>query len=315
MVLSVPDKPWSTIGVDFIVKLPISDGFDSVMVVVDHFSKSAHFIPAKETWSAQDLASAFVSNIFKLHGLPDKIISDRGTVFMSKFWSSVLDHLRISPAPSTAFHPQTDGQVERINAILEDYLRHFVSMEQNDWACWLAIAEFLYNNTTSSSTKFSPFFAIHGYHPRYNSLVASSGIPSADQFISHIQDIQLQLQENLKTAKENQARFYNKGRRVDVQYNPGDLVWLSRKFIKTRRQISKLDVRRLGPFRVRKMIGKNTVELELTKEFSRLHPVFNVALLMPFLTEDNGPTVLPPVFKGDLIDDFIDWVSVSCIMD
>lgn len=313
--LPVPDRPWSTIGVDFIVKLPISEGFDSVMVVVDHFSKMSHFIPAKETWSAQDLAKSFISHVFKLHGLPDKIVSDRGTIFMSQFWSSVLDQLQIQPAPSTAFHPQTDGQVERINAILEDYLRHFVSKNQDDWSRWLAMAEFSYNNTPSSSTKFSPFFAVHGYHPRFNSLVASSSVPAADAFIYKLQDIQSQLQGNLTKAKEAQSRFYNKGRRVNVIYNPGDWVWLSRKHIKTRRQILKLDVRRLGPFRVRQMVGKNAAELELSKEFSRLHPVFNMALLMPFFPQDEQVTLVSSTADDILINDFVDWAAVSYIMD
>lgn len=190
MPLPVPDRPWSKIGVDFIVKLPISKGFDSVMVVVDHFSKTAHFIPANETWKADKLAEAFITNVFKLHGLPDAIISDCGTTFMSHFWMSVLDQLQIKPSPSTAFHPQKDGQVERINALLEDYLRHYVSQEQDDWAFWLPIAEFSYNNSPSASTKFSPFFAVHGFHPRFNSFVASSGIPAADKFMSHLQNIQ-----------------------------------------------------------------------------------------------------------------------------
>lgn len=247
MPLPIPERPWSIIGVDFIVKLPISKGFDSIMVVVDHFSKTSHFIPANETWTADKLAESFISNVFKLHGLPDKIVSDRGTTFMLNFWTSVLSQLRISPAPSTAFHPQTDGQVERINAVLEDYLRHFVSTDQNDWVNWLPMAEFSYNNTPSSSTKFSPFFAVHGYHPPYNSLVASSGIPAADMFISHLQDIQEDLKNNLSAAKEAQSRFYNKDKRVDIVYSPGDLVWLSRRHIKTRRPNSKLDVRRLGP--------------------------------------------------------------------
>lgn len=242
MPLPIPDKPWAVIGVYFIVKLPVSQGFDSVMVVVDHYSKISHFIPTKETWSAKDLANTFITHVFRLHGLPEKTVSDRGTTFMSLFWSSVLAQLCISPAPSTAFHPQTDGQVERINALLEDYLRHFVSSNQDDWSMWLAMAEFSYNNTPSSSTKFSPFFAIQGYHPRYNSLVASSGVPTADLFIAHLQEIQTQLQDNLVKAKDAQSRFYNKNRRIDVTYNPGDLVWLSRRHIKTRRPNSKLDV-------------------------------------------------------------------------
>lgn len=282
--LPIPDRPWSNIGVDFIVKLPVSNGFDSVMVVVDHFSKASHFIPAKETCSAGEMALSFIKEIFRLHGLQDKIFSDRGTLFMSKFWTSVLAHLGIKSTPSTAFHPQTDGQVERINALLEDYLRHFCAEEQDDWAKWLPIAEFSYNNTASSATKFSPFFTQKGFHPRFNYLVASSGIPAADDFVGHLQRVHSSLEESLTKAKAAQAKFYNKDRRVEVTYKPGDLVWLSRRHIKTKRPNSKLDVRRLGPFSVVRMVGRNAAKLSLPKSYSRLHPVFNVSLLMPFRT-------------------------------
>lgn len=313
--LSVPDRPWSVIGVDFIVKLPCSEGFDSIMVVVDHFSKTSHFVAAKESWNAEQLAKAFISQIFKLHGLPDTIVSDRGTTFMSHFWTSVLRELCINPSPSTAFHPQTDGQVERINAVLEDYLRHFVSAEQNDWTQWLPMAEFSYNNTPSASTGFSPFFATQGHHPRFNSLVASSGIPTADAFVSHLQEIQEQLVDNLKLAKESQSRFYNKNRRVDVSYAPGDLVWLSRRNIKTRRACSKLDVRRIGPFKIKRMIGKNAAELILPAHLSRLHPVFNVSLLMPFVTDDVSQ--VPPLVESTntFLQGLVDWASSTYILD
>lgn len=203
---------------------------------------------------------------------------------MSKFWTSVLAHLGIKSTPSTAFHPQTDGQVERINALLEDYLRHFCAEEQDDWAKWLPIAEFSYNNTASSATKFSPFFTQKGFHPRFNYLVASSGIPAADDFVGHLQRVHSSLEESLTKAKAAQAKFYNKDRRVEVTYKPGDLVWLSRRHIKTKRPNSKLDVRRLGPFSVVRMVGRNAAKLSLPKSYSRLHPVFNVSLLMPFRT-------------------------------
>lgn len=163
MLLPTPDRPWSTIGIDFIVKLPVSGGFDSVMVVVDHYSKYTHFIKAKETWSSIDMANAFIEQIFRLHGLPDKIVSDRVSVFMSLFWKSVCRLLCMKTAPSTAFHPQTDGQVERLNAVLEDYMRHFVCEKQDDWTRWLSFAEFANNNSVSASTGFSPFFCLHRF--------------------------------------------------------------------------------------------------------------------------------------------------------
>lgn len=192
---------------------------------------------------------------------------------------------------------------------------YFVSGNQDDWATWLDMAEFSYNNTPSSSTKFSPFFSLQGYHPRYNLLMASSRLPSADLFITHLQEGQTQLQDNLMKAKAAQSRFYNKDKRIDVSYNPGDLVWLSRRRIKTRRQNSKRDVRRIGPFRVQRMIGKNAAELELTKGFACLHPVFDVSLLMQFLAQeiDNLDDVPPP--KDDFIKSCVDRASISYVSD
>lgn len=234
---------------------------------------------------------------------------------MSKFWSSVLQQLQVSQAPSTAFHPQTDGQVERTNALLEDHLRHFCNEEQNDWVRWLPMAEFAYNNTASSSTKLSPFFAQQGFHPRFNYLVASSGIPEADSFVKHLQLIQSSLVDSLSAAKEAQSRFYNKKRRVEVTYQPGDLVWLSRRNIKTKRASSKLDVRRLGPFPVIRMIGQNAAELALPRVYSRLHPVFNVSLLSPFVPDPQSDiqlSVVPPLTFGEA---FTDWASTRFILD
>ena len=164
--LPVPTRPWSSLSMDFIVKLPKSKGFDSVFVVVCRFTKQAHFIPCKESMSSSDLADLYINNIFKLHGLPDDIESDRGTVFRSKFWLSLLESLKIKSKLSTAFHPQTDGQTERVNQSIEQYLRCYTNFSQDDWSRLLPHAEFAYNNTMSSTTKVSPFFANLGFHPR-----------------------------------------------------------------------------------------------------------------------------------------------------
>lgn len=319
--LPVPSRPWSTVGVDFIVKLPVSDGFDSIMVVVDHFSKASHFIRAKETWSTMQMADSFVDSIFRLHGLPDKIVSDRGTVFVSNFWKAVCSRLGMEVAPSTAFNPQTDGQVERINTILEDYLRHFVSEKQDDWVRWLSLAEFAFNNSASSSTGLSPFFENFGFHPRFDNTVGASRVPKADAFIEHLQVIQGHLQEQLTLAKDRQKKFYDLGKRVDTIYSPGDLVWLSRKFIKTRRPSQKLDFRRIGPFAVVRMIGKNAVELQLSQTFARLHPVFNVSLITPFLQSELNPDFYQKGFSADVLPSDSDavkfltnWIAISHIL-
>lgn len=224
--------------------------------------------------------------------------------------------MSIEIAPSTAFHPQTDGQVERTNAILEDYLRHFVSEKQDDWSKWISLAELSFNNSASSSTGFSPFFANFGFHPRFDLVIQVSRVPHADSFVQMLHDIQGSLIIQLEDAKKRQAKFYNADRIVDVVYLPGDLVWLSRRYIKSRRPSPKLDYRRIGPFHVVRMVGKNAVELQLSAEFSRIHPVFNVSLITPFhqdsTSEVQKEIVLPS--DADAIKCLTNWVAISHIL-
>jgi transposase InsO family protein len=136
-------------------------------VIVDRFTKMAHFVALKEKTAAA-VARQFVNHIWKLHGLPDDIVSDRDTAFTSKFWKEVMTFLCIKQRMSTAFHPQTDGQTERVNQVLEAYLREYCGYEQDDCMELLPLAEYVYNNSFSTATGLSPFYANYGYHPRTN---------------------------------------------------------------------------------------------------------------------------------------------------
>ncbi|MBW0569958.1 hypothetical protein O181_109673 [Austropuccinia psidii MF-1] len=131
---------------DFITQLPLSNTFYSILVVVDSFSKMAIFIPTYGTITALDLAQTFFSHVFYKHGLPVSIVSDRGSLFVSSFWTQFCQQLKISRDLSTAFHPETDGQTEKVNQILAQYLRIYVSYHQDDWHTWLPLAGFAYNN-------------------------------------------------------------------------------------------------------------------------------------------------------------------------
>lgn len=164
--LPTPETPWTSLSMDFIVKLPESGSADSILVVVDRLTKMSHFIPCRETTDAPELAELFLHNIFRLHGLPRDIVSDRGSAFVSKFWRNLLKRLNIDTKLSTAFHPETDGQTERVNQCLEQYLRCYVSFQQDDWIRWIPLAEFQYNNCISTSTQSSPFYSNYGFHPR-----------------------------------------------------------------------------------------------------------------------------------------------------
>ena len=121
-LLEIPKKPWTSISMDFIVDLPPSKGFDSIFVVVDRLTKKAHFVPCNKIVTSEEIARLFIDNVYKYHGLPDDIISNRGTQFTSKFWQSLFKILQVEIKLSSAYHPQIDGQTERVNQVLEQYL-------------------------------------------------------------------------------------------------------------------------------------------------------------------------------------------------
>ena len=163
--LPVAQRPWSSISMDHIEQLPLSGGYDAILVIICRFTKYGLFLPTHTTSTSRDLAILFLAWVFSKHGLPDEIISDRGSRFVSKFWKTVTSKLNIKRKLSTAYHPETDGQTERVNQTLERYLRIYCAYQQNDWHEWLPLAEFSYNNSDHSSTGLSPFMANYGYHP------------------------------------------------------------------------------------------------------------------------------------------------------
>ncbi|MBW0504575.1 hypothetical protein O181_044290 [Austropuccinia psidii MF-1] len=158
---------------DFITQFPLSKSFDSILVAVDRFSKMAIFIPDYGTITALELAQIFISHVFSKHGLPVSIVSDRGSLFVSSFWSNLCQQLKISRDLSAAFHAETDGQTERVNHILEQYLWMYVSYNQDGWHTWIPLAEFAYNNAEDSSKKQSSFFTIYGRNPIFDSIYIS----------------------------------------------------------------------------------------------------------------------------------------------
>ena len=153
--------PWKRISTDFIVKLPVSNGYDSIMVVIDKNTKLDHFIPTNESVNSQDTTKLFLQHVWRYHGTPEEVISDRGPVFVSKFMTRICNLLRIKPSPTITFYPQSDGQTERLNQVLEQFLRMFTTNRQDDWADLLPLAEFAYNNAFHATTDFSPFYATY----------------------------------------------------------------------------------------------------------------------------------------------------------
>jgi len=154
--LGLPSKPWRHISTDFITNLPESSGYTKILVVVDRFTKMAHFIPLSKK-DSPTVAKAYLENVWKYHGFPEDVVSDRDGTFTGQYFTDLYNYLGIKRSMSTAFHPQTDGQTERINQVIEAYLRSYCNYEQNDWAEMLGMAEFAYNNSKHSAMKISPF--------------------------------------------------------------------------------------------------------------------------------------------------------------
>ena len=165
--LDIPERPWQSISMDFITKLPPSHGYDAIWVICDRMTRAAHFIPICESMNAPELARLYLDRIFRHHGFPHSVISDRGSIFVSSFLTNLMSLVGTKMRPSTAYHPQTDGLTERTNQTLKTYLRAYTSYQQDDWVNYLALAEFSFNNRTNSSTQQSPFFANLGYNPDF----------------------------------------------------------------------------------------------------------------------------------------------------
>ncbi|ESK83996.1 hypothetical protein Moror_11546, partial [Moniliophthora roreri MCA 2997] len=269
---------------DFITKLPISQTHDSIWVVCDRFTRAAHFIPCNESITASQLAWTFLDRIFRLHGLPTSIVSDRDKLFISKFWQELMSLLQTDIRTSTAYHPQTDGLTERSNQVLEIYLRSYCSYHQDDWVDYLPLAEFSFNNLENASTQQTPFFANLGYHPTFEPRITErSSVPAAKDLAERLKIIYEELKANLQHAQDAQARFYNKNRKPAPELHKGQLVWLSRRNIKTTCPSQKLDHRKLGPYPIEKRIhDTDAYKLKLPSYLSRLHPVFHVSLLEPY---------------------------------
>jgi len=288
---SIPKKPWAHISADFITKLPLAQGYDSILVVVDQLTKMVHFIPTTEKTSAEGLARLFRDNIWKLHGLPESIILDGGPQFTAGLMRELNQMLGIESKMSTAFHPQTDSQMERVNQELEQYLRMFIDHRQEQWPDWLGMAEFAYNNKVHSSTKTLPFKTNYGQDPRMGFKVRKKGkYKGAEKFIVKIKKIQEEAKAALGKVQKEMKKYVDRKRAEVNEYRVEDLVMLSTKDLKYQmmeRRTEKLMERFVGPYKIKKIISLNTVELELPSTV-KIHPVVNVSRIQRYVGQVEG---------------------------
>ncbi|KAF8755279.1 hypothetical protein RHS01_05375 [Rhizoctonia solani] len=228
--LEVPPFPFHTISYDFITGFPRSNGHDAILVVIDSFSKFGHFIPTSKKVTAKGLADLFVSHVWKLHGLPIKTILDRGTTFTGKFLRALYQRLGIKPLFSSAYHLESDGQTERVNQFIEFYLCSYVAADHSDWATWLPLAEYAYNNAKHASTGKTPFELIYRKNPVMNPSNVPSNVPEADQLADTLANKWKEAKSALRMSKEKMIR--DKG--TTPKYSIGKMVWLDGKNVELR---------------------------------------------------------------------------------
>ncbi|KAJ9512165.1 hypothetical protein QJQ45_012680 [Haematococcus lacustris] len=293
--LPIPNRNWQHVSMDFIGPLPpTSHGYDMVVTVVDKLSKMLHLIPTTATATAPDIAKLFFDHVFKHHGLPEAIVSDRDPKFTSDFWTSLFHLTGTRLLMSSAYHPQTDGQSERANRTVEDMLRPYLNHHKTDWDQHLAAVEFAYNSSTHVGTGFSPFYLNYGHHPRTpeallqppSTLVPS---PAADAFVTTMRSNIDIAKAALQRAVDKQKQQADKHRR-HLEFNVGDKVLLSTATInlKTPSNSAKLQPRYVGPFKVLTKISPVAYKLDLPTTM-RITPTFHISKLRPYLTTSSFP--------------------------
>lgn len=310
--LPIPRRPWVEISMDFITGLPASyyNGreVDSILVIVDRYTKYSLFLPVLVTINAAGLAELFHREVELIFGAPEGIITDRGPVFTSQFWADLCYISKIKRRLSTAFHPQTDGQTERINQIIEHYLRCYIGENQAIWPQLLPQAQYACNNATSSTTGYTPHYALMGYTPEFRLTLEAESykgeVPSAEDRVQKLQEVRRRLAEHWRKAVEAQAKYYNK-RHQPLTLKRGQLVGLATKNLRLKGEKKKLNPRYIGPFRILEAVGRQAYRLALPNQYSRLHNVFPIALLEPWKQRQNqGEETLPMPDLEDEEDEY-----------
>ena len=309
--LDIPERRWESVSMDFITGLPpTKKGNTQIVVYVDRLTKMVHLDALPTNTTAAAVAQNFVRNVFRLHGLPASLITDRDSKFTSHFWAELTRLLGTARHMSTAFRPQSDGQTERVNKVVEDMLRHWVNPEQDNWDTLLDCAEFAINNAYSESIKTTPFRLNYGQNPLTPlNLELESNMPYVRDFVREMKDTLLRAKKAIQAAQERQKAYYDRGRTEQV-FEVGQEVLLASTNLNLKSPgAPKLLPKWVGPFTVLQRVGPLAYELDL-KGTLPVHNVFHTSILKPFYSDGRfQPLPLPIVIEGQ------EWYEVQSVLD
>jgi len=301
--LPIPSVVWADIGLDFVEALPSVHGKTVLLTVVDRFSKYCHFIPLAHPYTAESVAQAFFTDIVRLHGVPQSIVSERDPVFTSAFWSELMRLMGTQLLMSSAFHPQTDGQTEAANRVIVMYLRCFTGDRPRQWLRWLPWAEYIYNTAYQTSLRDTPFRIVYGRDPpsirSYEP--GETRVAAVAQEMEEREAFLADVRYRLEQAQAVHKLHYDKHHRL-VSYQVGDWAWLRlrQRTVASlpRTTAGKLKPRYVGPYRIAELINEVAVRLELPPG-ARLHDVFHIGVLKKFVgAPPTSPPTLPPIIDG-----------------
>ena len=282
--LAIPEAKWQEVSVDFVTDLPTTtSGEDSIMTVVDRATKMVHLIPCKKTTTAGEAARLYWQHVVKLHGVPRAIHTDRGAQFVGRWWREIWTLLGTKLRYGTAYHPQSQGQVERMNAVVSQTLRCLMSdvSDLTSWTTWLPTVEMVVNSLPNRSTGYTPFYLMYGHHPVLPIELLrgdeTTNVETVSKFLTRTQEVWRSARAQMEKAVVAQKQYYDKKHR-DVQFAVGDTVLLSTQNLRLKGIPHKLQRKFCGPYKILEKIGAQAYRLKLPDSW-RIHPVFHVSLL------------------------------------
>ena len=279
--LPVPLRPWHSISIDFIEFLPLSGGYDAICVIIDRASKQVILIACDRFITSAQLAKFFLIHVFAKHRVPSHVTCDHGTEFVSTFFHSLGDLLSMKMHYTSGYHPSADGQTERMNQTLAQYIRMYCAYQQDDWHELLPLTEFALNNALNASTGVTPFFGNKGYHPSITFTDLAVPEPSARDYVYNINSVHEYLRQQITYATERYKEFADRKREPDPVFEVGDEVFITAEFIATTRPTEKFSETHFGPYEVIEKPSAASYTIRLPKALSRIHPVFHVSQLEP----------------------------------